>query len=107
VATSVLAYPEARSALARLHREGGLTDVEHVRAKAELDQDWAGFLALEVEGDWRRAGDLTERHALRGADSVHLAAYLALIGRSRGAPVRFFCFDERLDRAARVEAGEE
>ena len=105
VATSVLAYPEARSALARLRREGGLTEVEHVRAKADLDQDWTSFLAMEMDGDWRHAGDLAERHALRGADSVHLAAYLALIGLSSGAQVRFFCFDERLNRAARLEAG--
>lgn len=102
----MLAYPEARSALARLRREGALTEIDQVRAKAALDQDWAGFLALDLDGVWRQAGDLAERHGLRGADSVHLATYLALIARSHGTQVRFFCFDERLLRAARQEAGE-
>jgi predicted nucleic acid-binding protein len=106
VATSVLAYPEARSALARLHREGGLTETEQVQAKADLDQDWSGFLALPVDGVWRQAGDLAERHGLRGADSIHLATFLALIGMLEGAPVRFSSFDDRLNRAARQEAGE-
>ena len=105
-ATSVLAYPEARSALARLLREGGLTESEQAQAKSDLDRDWNGFLALPVEDVWRQGGDLAERHGLRGADAVHLATYLALLGMSHGAPVRFSSFDERLNQAARREAGE-
>jgi predicted nucleic acid-binding protein len=106
VATSVLAYPEARSALARLRREGGLTEIEQAQAKGDLDQDWNGFLALPVEDVWRQAGDLAERHGLRGADSVHLATYLALLGMSHEVPVRFSSFDERLNLAARREVGD-
>jgi predicted nucleic acid-binding protein len=107
VATCVLAYPEARSALARLRREGGLTGVEQARAKGDLDRDWGGFLALPVDAVWRQAGDLAERHhGLRGADSIHLASYLSLIGRQEGLPVLFSSFDERLNLAARREAGE-
>jgi predicted nucleic acid-binding protein len=107
VATSALAYPEARSALARLRREGGLTATEQVRARADFDQDWSGFLALPVDGVWRQAGDLAERHGLRGADSIHLATFLALIGMLEDTPVRFSSFDARLNLAARREAGEE
>ena len=106
VATCVLAYPEARSALARLRREGVLTPGEQARAKADLDQDWGGFLALPAEGIWRRAGDLAERHGLRGTDSVHLATYLALLGMPHGAVVQFSSFDDRLNTAARREAAE-
>lgn len=106
VATSVLTYPEVRSAMARLRREGGLSEIELAQVKADLDRDWNGFLALPVEGVWRRAGDLAELHGLRGADSVHLATYLALLGMQRGMPVRFSSFDERLNLAARREAGE-
>ena len=106
VATSVLAYPEARSALARLRREGVLTPAEQARAKANLDQDWGGFLALPVDAIWRQAGDLADRHGLRGADSIHLAAYLSLVGREEGLTVRFSSFDERLNLAARREAAE-
>ena len=106
VATCVLAYPEARSALARLRREGGLTEIEQARAKADLDRDWGGFLALPVDAVWRQAGDLAERHGLRAADSIHLASYLSLIGRREGSPALFSSFDERLSVAARREAGE-
>ena len=59
-----------------------------------------------VDTVWRQAGDLTERHGLRGAGSVHLASYLSLIGRQAGLPVLFSSFDERLNLAARREAGE-
>ena len=106
VATSVMAYPEARSALARLRREGGLTGPEQERAKADLDREWSGFLALPVDEVWRQAGELAERHGLRGADSIHLASFLTLIERMEGAPARFSSFDERLNLAARREAGE-
>ncbi|HEV3073800.1 MAG TPA: type II toxin-antitoxin system VapC family toxin [Thermoanaerobaculia bacterium] len=106
VATSVLAYPEARSALARLRREGRLSEIELAQAKSDLERDWGGFLALPVDAVWRQAGDLAERHGLRGADSVHLAAYLSLLGLPHEAPVRFSSFDERLNLTARREAGE-
>lgn len=102
----MLAYPEARSALARLRREGGLTETEQAQAKSDLERDWGGFLALSVDAVWRHAGDLAERHGLRGADSVHLAAFLALLGMPHEEPVRFSSFDERLNLAARREAGE-
>jgi predicted nucleic acid-binding protein len=106
VATSTLAYPEARSALARLRREGGLNDAEQARAKADLDRDWSSFLAVPGERAWRKAGDLAERHGLRGADGVHLASFLALIGMVAQAPVRFSSFDSRLNLAAQREVGE-
>jgi predicted nucleic acid-binding protein len=106
VATCVLAYPEARSALARLRREGGLTEIEQARAKGDLDRDWGAFLALPLDTVWRQAGDLAERHGLRGADSMHLASYLSLIGLQEGLPALFSSFDERLTSAARREVGE-
>jgi len=106
VATCALAYPEARSALARLRREGGLTQIEQARAKSDLDRDWGGFLALPVDAVCRQAGDLAERHGLRGTGSIHLASYLALLGRKEGVAATFSSFDERLNLAARREAGE-
>ncbi|HEY5611028.1 MAG TPA: VapC toxin family PIN domain ribonuclease, partial [Thermoanaerobaculia bacterium] len=61
------------------------------------------FLRIEVtEPVYRRAGDLAERHALRGFDSLHLASYLALDSRrASGEPVIFSSFDENLNRAAK------
>ena len=108
VCTSVVAYPEARSALARLHREGALTIEEHSLTKADLDEDWPRYLALEVTSTvWRAAGDLAEKHALRGFDSLHLASFLFLAGEDLGEHVQFSSFDDRLNGAARTETAPE
>lgn len=104
VCTSVVAYPEARSALARLSREGALTSDEHSLARADLDEDWPRYLAIEVSGAvWRAAGDLAEKHALRGFNSLHLASFLYLVDEGLGEPVQFSSFDGRLNGAAQAE----
>jgi predicted nucleic acid-binding protein len=104
VCTSVVAYAEVRSALARVCRQGGLTPEEHARAKADLERDWLHFLALDVTSEvWRTAGDLAEKHALRGFDSLHLASFLHLARAGLGEPVQFSSFDDRLNGAARAE----
>ena len=83
-----------------------MSDAEQARVKADIDRDWSGFLTLPVEKVWRQAGDLAERHGLRGADSIHLASFLALIPRMAQSSVRFSSFDSRLNAAAEREAGE-
>lgn len=104
VATSVVAYPEARAAFARQYREGGLTAAGHDRVKADLERDWPKYLAIEVtELIYRSAGDLAEKHRLRGFDSLHLASYLSLYGEG-AKQIRFSAFDEPLNHAARKEA---
>jgi uncharacterized protein with PIN domain len=49
VATSTVAYAEARAALARRRREGSLTAAEHRKAKAGLDTDWPRVLTVVQE----------------------------------------------------------
>lgn len=102
VATSRLAYAEARAALARARREGRITAQDHQRVVEDLDRDWESYFVLEVtEGLVRRAGDLAEGHALRAYDAVHLASALLLHDRVR-LDVTFLCFDERLEEAAQA-----
>lgn len=106
VTTSVVAYAEARAALARQRRDGGLTATGYDRAKADFERDWPRYLTIEVsEAVYRSAGDLAEKHHLRGFDSLHLASYLALY-REGARQTRFSAFDEALNRAARKEAKE-
>lgn len=106
VSTSVVAYAEARAAFARLRREAGMTRSEYEQAKTDLEQDWQTFLTLDVtEAVYRSAGDLAEKHRLRGFDSLHLASYLLLRRESLGEPTEFSSFDDALNRAARREAG--
>lgn len=101
LATSVIAYPETRSALARLRREGALSPSQHERVSAEFERDWSSYLALDVgERIWRPAGDLAEKHALRGFDSLHLASFLFLAAAGLD-DIRFSSFDTRLNEAAR------
>lgn len=105
VCTSVIAYPEARSALARLCRERALSAEEHTLAKSFLEEDWQRYLVLDVTSAvWKSAGDLAEKHALRGFDSLHLASFLYLASAGLGEPVRFSSFDDRLNGAARAES---
>lgn len=104
VCTSVIAYAEARSALARLCRDGLLSSEEHARTRTDLDEDWQRYLMIDVTPEvWRAAGDLAEKHALRGFDSIHLASFLHLVRTDLGEPVQFSSFDDRLKRASRNE----
>jgi uncharacterized protein len=103
VAGSVVAYPEARAALARRRREQSMSLVDHRRTVAALDADWPGVLALEVSGSLaRNAGELAERHRLRGFDAIHLASYLSLVREFPDEGVRFSSADRALERAARL-----
>lgn len=100
VATHTVAYPEARAALARLRRENRLTEDGFDEAKAALEGDWAQFARVQaLETLLVRAGELAELLALRGYDSVHLAAAEHVRVQSADEVV-FACFDDRLNRAA-------
>jgi len=102
LASSYAAYPETRSALARLRREKRLTGPAHSGAVAQLTADWPTLERLEL-GDVIAlvAGVLTERNSLKGYDAVHLASALAF-SRMPGGAV-FLSYDARLNLAARLE----
>ena len=108
VATSIVAYAEARAALARKFREGVFSDEEHREAVGALDEDWGALDKMELTEDLvREAGDLAKEHALRGFDAIHLAS--ALLARDAysereidetGEVVLFLGFDSNLTKAA-------
>lgn len=103
VATSTVAYAEARAALARKQREGELDHEQRSRAVAALDAEWRGFDRIPVSNLVAyRAGVLAERYAPRGFDAIHLAS-AARLG-ERFPDVRFLAFDARLMEAAREAA---
>jgi len=102
VATVLVTYAEARAALSRHQREGGLTRADLRRAVRELDRDWRTYNVIAVSDALvRAAGELAQRHALRGYDAVQLAAVVQL--RAAGDAIEFCAFDRRLNRAARRE----
>lgn len=104
VATCRIAWAEAHAALARRVREVPGDATAAAQAKRALACDWPRFLIMEVAQDvLERAAEYADTFALRGDDSVQLAAAHALAIES-GVPVTFACFDERLNKAAKVLA---
>lgn len=74
-----VSYVEARAAFARHRREGELSPGDLRRVVRALDEDWATYQVVDVgDGLVRRAGALSERHALRAFDALQLAAALEL-----------------------------
>lgn len=108
IATSSVAYAEARVTLARKRREGVFSDEDLREAVAALDGDWHTFETLTATDNTASlAGNLAEEYALRGFDAVHLASALlvreaALAEVEEGAEdtVRFLSFDGGLSQAA-------
>jgi len=102
VATSIVAYPEARAALARLRRSGHLSASTFAAAKREFEEQWPAYFAVELTvGVSHEAGELAERYALRGFDAVHLASFADVARRVTPSDARFSSFDQELNKAAR------
>lgn len=70
-----LVYPEARAALAQARRMHRLTAQQLRAAVTKLEEHYPQLDVVEIDDALvRGAGELSEAHALRGYDSVHLAA---------------------------------
>ena len=103
VATSRVAYPEARAALARRQREAAITRRGLARAVSALDRDLGRFVVVELSAKVaRRAGELAERRGLRGFDAIHLASALE-VEELTGLMPGFCCYDGNLGEAASIE----
>lgn len=104
IASSVVAYAEARAAFGRLLRARPAGGRRHRDRVAQLDRDWVRYLRVELTpAIGHHAGELAERHGLRGFDAIHLASALWLKSLYSGA-LLFAAFDRRLSAAAQ-EAG--
>jgi hypothetical protein len=91
---------EARSAFARLLREGRLTDQERVKAIRLLGQLRAGWDEIQPTERVRSlAEDLPDAHVLRAGDATQLAAALVWC-RERPRQRPLVAFDDRLRTAA-------
>ena len=98
--SSRLAYPEVRAALAAAGRAHHLDPAEQGRAEVLWEDFWAATRTVELtETITAHAGHLASRHALRGADAVHLASLLAV----GAAETLFAVWDQKIVRAARPD----
>lgn len=93
---------ECWSAFARLRREGVIRADEESRTREHLEELRRRSDEITPSEEIRRlSGTLLLRHPLRAADSLQLAA--ALIYSGIPASGEFYCLDERLKEAARLE----
>lgn len=71
-------------------------------AKQALALDWPRLLIFEIDQALMElAGDYADTFALRGYDSVQLAAAVS-VQQITALPTLFACFDLRLNKAAKV-----
>ena len=95
-ASSILAYPEGRAALAAARRAGRLTAGTHGEAQQDFEGTYEELAVLGIDRALaRQAGSLAEELGLRGYDAVHLASTLSL-----GADAVLVTWDAGLARAA-------
>ena len=102
VAVCRIAWAEAHAALSRRAREVPKDAAITEQAKAALAKDWPRFVVLEVtQALVERAGEYADTFALRGYDSIQLAAAFEA-RRTSGLPIFFASFDTRLNKAAKL-----
>ncbi len=102
VAVCRIAWAEAHAALSRRAREVPEDAAIIGQAKAVLAIDWPHFVILEIDQPLvEQAGEFADAFALRGYDSVQLAAAFSA-GRISQSPILFACFDSRLNKAAKL-----
>ena len=102
IAVCRIAWAEMMAALARRAREfpNDADAMEVVRKR--LRTDWLKYIVVEVtQALVELAGEYADTFALRGYDSVQLAAARTLQD-TAGEEVQFACFDTRLGKAARM-----
>ena len=101
--SSVVAYAESRSALARASAGRRLSRAEYQLALESFERDWNTIETIDVSALLAPlAGALAETHRLRGFDAIHLASALTL-QTELAEPITFSASDDRLMTAAKAE----
>jgi predicted nucleic acid-binding protein len=104
VATSLLAYAEARAAFTRARREALFSPHAYRHIVDAFEEDWPRYITVEVTDQIvKNAGNLAATRALRGYDALHLASVLSLRERISSS-VMFLAFGRELTVAAKREA---
>lgn len=106
-AASILAvcritWAEAMAALARRAREVDMDATTIEQARQRLQVHWPRYAIVEVNQSLvELAGEYADTFALRGYDSVQLAAARVLQAHTQEV-IHFACFDKRLRKAAKT-----
>ena len=97
-----ISWAETMAALARRQREDPISTEDLEQARQHLIQSWSTFTIVEVSQPLvETAGRFADVFALRGYDSVQLAAAHELHVNAE-LNVLFACYDRRLNQAAQL-----
>jgi len=100
IAVCRITWAESMAAFAQRSRVKGANQAGLAQAKSRFENTWSNFVISEVTQPLvEKAGMYAEAFALRGYDSVQLAAAHNL-HEQFALPLAFACFDRRLSQAA-------
>ena len=100
IAVCRISWAESMAAFAQRSRVKGANQAGLAQAKSRFENTWSNFVISEVTQPLvEKAGMYAEAFALRGYDSVQLAAAHNL-HEQFVLPLTFACFDRRLSQAA-------
>ncbi len=103
IASSQLLYSEMSATFARKRREQPASSALIDSMQKTFRDDWNTLYRISLNSELnQRVDSLLTRHALRGADAVHLASALHLRDLAQD-DVTFACADHALTNAARLE----
>lgn len=102
IAVCRITWAESMAAFAQRTRFKGANQAGLAQARSIFEQAWPGFAIADVTQSLvEKAGVFSEAFALRGYDSVQLAAAHQL-HEQFALPLTFACFDRRLNQAAKL-----
>ena len=102
IAVCRITWAESMAALAQRTRFKGTNQSRLAQARSMFEQAWPGFVIADITQPLvEKAGVFAEAFALRGYDSVQLAAAHQL-HEQFALPLTFACFDRRLNQAAKL-----
>ena len=102
IAVCRITWAESMAALAQRTRFKGTNQSGLAQARSMFELAWPGFVIADITQPLvEKAGVFAEAFALRGYDSVQLAAAHQL-HEQFALPLTFACFDRRLNQAAKL-----
>jgi len=102
IAVCRITWAESMAAFAQRTRFKGANQAGLAQARSMFEQAWPGFAIADVTQSLvEKSGVFSEAFALRGYDSVQLAAAHQL-HEQLALPLTFACFDRRLNQAAKL-----
>jgi predicted nucleic acid-binding protein len=102
IAVCRIAWAEVMAAFARRLRESPRDAEVITTVRIRLQNDWTSYAIIEVTQPLvEMAGEYADTFALRGYDSVQLAA-ARILQESTREDFYFACFDARLQKAAKM-----